>query len=303
MSELITVRVQVGVNEPILFSKTVQSHMTMAEMRHFLRKDQDIDSSFGVVLIYNGCNLKDPDVTLYDLGICNDSLIICIISRETGREIEALLPEAKDENYETLKPVLECEFSDRPLGFAVWANELGEDAIVTKVSGENAIKRGIKIGYCIYKVNDTFALNKRHDEVLGYLKNMECPLRVQFLDLGNEQTFSFDTKPLGFTVVQDKEDKNAKVSKLRKKATKLGVKIGSHVVAVNDQQVFGWKHKDIIDLINKGEFPIELTFRQPPKLQVVSSRRNYTLFSNKPSNKASNKLSKKKGKIFSWANR
>jgi len=278
MSDLITVRIQVGVNKHKRFSKTVPQDSTVDDLRRIIRRNADlgISPSDGVVLISNGQSLKNPSITLADLGVCNDSLIICIISKETGREIEQLLSDEEDTKYqdERVIPVLECEFTSRPFGFAVWANERGENAIVTKVAGKNALDLGVQIGYCVYKVNDLLVFNQSHEEVLGYLKNMRCPLRVTFIDLGREYTIAFQSKPLGFTVVQDREGNNAKVSKInKKKAVDAGVKIGSYVTAVNNLYVFGLGHRKIISIINKASFPIVLRFRRPPKLLIVSSSR------------------------------
>jgi len=291
MSELITVRIQVGVTKAISIIKSVALYTTVEEMRLIIRQDQNIEPHFGVVLIFNGSNLKNPEAMLYDFGICDDSMIICIISKETGREIEQLLGNEEEEEgkqkEETHKKVLECEFFARPLGFAVWADEKGQNAIVTKVSTYNASKHGMRIGYCVYEVNDELVFNNNHSIILSYLRTIDCPLRVTFLDLGKEYTISFPSKSLGFTVVKDKEENNARVSKTRKKAARLGVKVGSHIVAVNDVSVFGMEHKRIVNIINAALFPIKLTFREPPRLQPLSdirmkkSKKKKSLWSNR----------------------
>jgi len=278
MTDLITVRVQIGLNKEKRFDETVLQDSTIDDLRRIIRQNPDLDisSSDGVVLISNGQSLKNPNITLADLGICSESLIICIISKHTGREIEKLFNDEEDANYENGKitPVLECVFHSRPFGFAVWANERGQNAIVTKVAGQNALQSGVKIGYCVYKVNDKLVFNKRHDEVLGYLKDWRCPIRITFIDLGREYTIAFQSKPLGFTVVQDREGNNARVSKInKKKAVDAGVKIGSYVTAVNNVHVFGSEHREIISTINEADFPIILKFRRPPKLLIVSSRK------------------------------
>jgi len=292
MSELITVRLQIGVNNPMRLKTTVPSSSTVDDFRLLQRKDQRIDSSFGIVLIYNGNKLSKPDATLEELGICNDSLIICIISQNTGREIEALFGANEEEKiYKDLGIACEIDFYTRPFGFGVWANVNGKDAVVTKVTRRSAVHRGVKIGYCVYKVNDTIVLGQQHKEVLRYLKKTPCPVRVQFIDCGSEQTLTFNSKPLGFTVVQDKEQSNAKVAKLEYNAATRGVKIGSHIVAVNGVAVFGRLHKDICGIINKSKFPMQITFRMPPKLQSFSLK-------NRLRNMGS--LTKSKKKKFGW---
>jgi len=291
MADLITVRIQVGLDKRIGFTKTVPQDSTVDDMRRVIREHQKIAPSDGVVLISNGQSLKNPDITMADLGICNDSMIICIISKEHGRDIEKIFGDGEEKRYtnKRLEPVLECEFVSRPFGFAVWADESGNNAIVTKVAGRRALHLGIQIGYCVYKVNNLLVFNWKHKEVLKCLKTTACPIRITFLDLGTEHTVSFERKPLGFTVVQDKESNNAKVSKINlKSAAQKGIKIGSYIIAVHDNRVFGLGHKNIIEIINNARFPIRLKFRQPPKLLMVSREK---------------KLLQKTKKIFAWASR
>jgi len=290
MADLITVRIQVGLDKQIRFSKTLPRDSTVDDMRRIVRQNQKIASSDGVVLISNGQSLKYPDITLADLGICDDSMIICIISKEKGRDIEKLISDEQGEGEQlrnkSLEPVLECVFISRPFGFSAWADEGGNNAIVTKVSGRRALQLGIKIGYCVYKVNDIEVYNWRHTKVLNSLTSTPCPIRLTFIDLGHEYSVSFTCKPMGFTVVRGKDSKNAKVSKINlKSAAQKGVKIGSYVVTVNDQPVFGLKHRRILGIIDSAGFPIRLGLRHPPKL--IESREKRLLHKTK--------------KIFSWA--
>jgi len=219
-------------------------------------------------------------------------LIICIISKNTGREIEALFGDEEEEK-KVQDIACEIDFYTRPFGFAIWANEFGKNAIVTKVSMRSTIQRGVRIGYCVYKVNDTIVLGMEHKEVLNHLKKLDCPVRIQFIDRGFEQTLMFNRKPLGFTVVQDKQLTNAKVIKTEDTAASMGVKIGSHIVSVNDQQVFGMLHKDICIIINKAKFPIKLTFRMPPKLKASSIKKKLV-------GKKKGNLMKSTKKKFGW---
>lgn len=271
MSDLMTVRVQVGVGAQAAerFQKTVPVNLSVAGMRGVIREQVKISPADGVVLIYNGQKMTNPFTKLRDLGICNDSIIFCIVSKETGREIEKLIGnEDSDYDNENIVPVLECEFTSRPFGFAVWANEKGENAIVTQVTGLNAVNLGIQLGYCIYKVNNLRMLNKTHNEILKPLKNWACPVRVSFIDKAVEYTITFHRKPLGFTVIQDCEMNNARVSKINKRSCgDAGMRIGSYITAVNNFPVFGMKHQEICSLVNRSKFPIKLRFRLPPKLQ------------------------------------
>jgi len=270
ISELITVRIQMGVENPSRFSEKVELDSTVAEIRQIIRAKHNISSSDGVVLIWNGQSLKNPDSSMSDLGICNDSLIICIVSKETGREIEELIGDDEEEakykdHYD--EPEVVCKFVSRPFGFAVWPNEKGENAIVTMVEGESAREKGIKIGYCVYKVNAKTVFNSKHNDILEVLRNLECPIQVTFLDLALEYTILYTSKPLGFSVIQDRKGNNARVRKISK--VKEGIEtpqIGSYVTAVSGKTVFGERHKDIVKLINDVGFPVEVQFRHPPKL-------------------------------------
>jgi len=270
MSDLITVRIQVGVGAEtsVRFQKTVSVSTTVAGIRRTIRQQHNISPADGVVLIYNGQKMTKPETKLKDLGICNDSMIYCIISKERGRDIEKLIGnDYAVYTNEKIEPVLECEFMSRPFGFSVWANEKGDNAVVTKVCEGNALSFGIQLGYCIYKVNNEHMLNRKHEEILKSLKSLPCPVRITFIDIGDENTVTFKSKPLGFTVIQDNEERNAKVIKINKRmSADAGVRIGSYITAVNNFPVFGLKHPEICSLINRSKFPIKLRFRLPPKL-------------------------------------
>jgi len=277
-----------GLNKQVRFSKTVPQDSTVDDIRRILRQDQKIPSSDGVVLISNGQSLKNPEITLADLGICNDSMIICIISKEKGRDIEKLIGVEQGERLELedkrSEPVLVCDFLYRPFGFAVWADESGDNAIVTRVTGERALHLGIQIGYCVHKVNDIDVFNWKHNAVLNCLKTTACPIRLTFVDVGHEYIVSFMGKPMGFTVVRGKDSNNAKISIINLKgAAQKGLKVGSYIISVNDQQVFGLKYKKIVNIINNAGFPIRLRLRHPPKLLMVTKQ-----------------LLNKKKKIFPW---
>lgn len=302
MSEIISVRIQMGVENPTRFSEKVEQYLTVDDVRRFIRVKHNIDSSDGVVLIWNGQSLKNPDSTMADLGICNDSLIICIVSKETGREIEQLIEDDEEAKYkdDQREPAVVCQFVSRPFGFAIWANEKAENAIVTKVGGKPALEQGIKIGYCVYKVNDECVFNKRHTDILDLLKHADCPIKVSFIDLASEYTILYKSKPLGFTVIQDREGNNARVRKINK--VKEGVetpKIGSYVTAINGKDVFGTNHKDIVKIINDAGFPLEVHFRHSPKLLNSKLAKDGESKNNKDEGDRE-KETKGKRKLFKW---
>lgn len=270
----ITLRIQLDIDgdQGTKFTMTVPKSLHVEELKRVILKQKNLSKNAIVVLSCQEKILKDSTVTLDRLEfVTNNVLISCIVTKREDEQVKADDEEAQYQD-DKIEPVLECEFIKRPLGFAVWANEKGENAIVTKVAGQNALTLGIQIGYCVYKINDQCVLNKKHKEVLFCLKKTICPLRIIFVDLGQEYTIAFKTKPLGFTVVQDKEDNNAKVSQINMRAAALGgVRIGSYVTAVNNKLVFGMKHREILSIINNALFPINLRFRRPPKLSPMPS--------------------------------
>merc|ERR1719204_1316625 len=236
--------------------------------KHQSTATDTIDAS-RVTLIWNGQNLKKDDMPINQLGMISKSRIIGIISR--GGKPSVSVAEEKEPAPDI---VLRCQFNKRPFGFAVWANADGKNAIVTKVAGAGALELGIQIGYVVYSCNLKPVYGKPHDEVLELLKKTKCPLDLQFADLGEQYDCDFDKKPLGFTVIQDREENNAKVSKINtREAQDHGVKIGSYIVKVNDTSCFGWKHLEIIQLINKSSFPMTITYRHPPPLLMLSPRK------------------------------
>jgi len=277
MSETIAVRIQMGVENPIRFPAKLRQDLTVADIRQIIRAEKGIDSLDGVVLIWNGQRLKNPGSTMSDLGICNDSLIICIVSKKTGREIEQLIGDDEDAKYidDNGNPKVVCQFGSRPLGFSVWPNEKGENAIVTAVGGEAAREKGVKIGYCVHKINDKIVFNGKHDDILELLRNLSCPIQITFLDLALEYSILYSGKPLGFTVIEDKMGNNARVRKITKVSKDTETpQIGSYITAVSENEVFGEPHKDIIKLINDAGFPLQIQFRHPPKLLTSKQQRN-----------------------------
>jgi len=302
MSESIAVRIQMGVENPTQFPVKLQQDSTVAKIRQIIRAQQSIDSLDGIVLIWNGQRLKNPDSAMSDLGICNDSLIICIVSKETGKDIEQLIGDDEDAKYkdtsDNAKAV--CEFVSRPLGFSVWPNEKGENAIVTAVAEEGVVKRGVKVGFCVYKVNDKNVFNDKHDDILELLRNLRCPLQIMFIDLALQYSIRYTGKPLGFTVIEDRKGNNARVRKITKERKDWETpQIGSYITAVGGKEVFGEPHQDIINLINNASFPFEVQFRHLPKLFVENTQKD-VMPTNIIKDGDLERKSKSKRSLFKW---
>jgi len=262
----------VNIVNPIFFDKTVPEHCTVEDLKRIIRNHRNLDESDGVVLISNGKRLKNPDITLYDLGLCNESKIICIVSKETGREIEELFNHEEEAKYENPKPILELEYLERPFGFSVWADEKGRNAIVTKVL-ERGFHMGVEVGYCVYKLGNLMMTNKNHAYILNALVTLPCPLRVSFFDVGSDTKVCFTKKPLGFTIRPCKDNRNAKIARVTDEALRKTVKVGSYIAAVNNEKMFGMKYEKIIGFINSSTFPILIKFRLLPRLLEVSQNK------------------------------
>lgn len=280
MDQDITVKAQIGVgggNSQVLDVRT-SKNSRFEDLRSSIAQSQDVNPS-RVTCIWNGDVITDMNGILGDFGVTNGSKFIFIVSSRTGvhseqdQKVITTHTPANDSGDGDLKIVLRCSFESRPFGFAVWANASGKNAIVTKVAGANALQLGIQIGYVVYNCNGEKVYGRPHDEVLELLKTTKCPLKLEFADLAQAYVCSFTAKPLGFTVIQDREENNAKVSKINTRAAQnLGVLIGSYVVGVNNVNVFGRKHKAIIAEINKANFPINIKFRHPPALLMLAPR-------------------------------
>lgn len=274
----ITVKAQIGVGQAKVLDVRTDKNSRFEDLRRSIAQSQDVNPS-RVTCIWNGDVITDMSRILGDFGVTHGSKFIFIVSSRTGvhsesdqKVIKTHTP-ANDGDDGDLKIVLRCSFESRPFGFAVWANASGKNAIVTKVAGANALQLGIQIGYVVYNCNGEKVYGRPHDEVLELLKTTKCPLKLEFADLAKAYVCSFTAKPLGFTVIQDREENNAKVSKINTRAAQnLGVLIGSYVVGVNNINVFGRKHKAIIAEINKASFPINIKFRHPPALLMLAPR-------------------------------
>lgn len=278
MDAEIQVKAQIGVGQAKVLTVNTTKNSRFEDLRRSIADSQGVNAS-RVTCIWNGDVITDMSGILGDFGVTNGSKFIFIVSSRTGAHSEQderviqSHTQADDSGDGDLKIVLRCSFESRPFGFAVWANASGKNAIVTKVAGANALQLGIQIGYVVYNCNGEKVYGRPHDEVLELLKTTKCPLKLEFADLAQAYVCSFTAKPLGFTVIQDREENNAKVSKINTRAAQnLGVLIGSYVVGVNNVNVFGKKHKQIIAEINKASFPINIKFRHPPALLMLAPR-------------------------------
>jgi len=77
-----------------------------------------------------------------------------------------------------------------------------------------------------------------------------------------EYEVTWNSKPLGFSIIMDTEGKNAYVSSIQNEKNKeKGVKLASQIIMVNKDNVEGMRHQDILQKIIKASSPIKLRFR------------------------------------------
>ena len=69
---------------------------------------------------------------------------------------------------------------------------------------------------------------------------------------------------IGFAVSMDSDARNAIVTKIENKENKSrGLQIGSRIVEINGTNIQGWKHKNIIEKIEKEKTrPLCIVFKQ-----------------------------------------
>jgi len=92
---------------------------------------------------------------------------------------------------------------------------------------------------------------------------------------GNEQySITWETKPLGFSIVMDTTGRNAYVSSIQKQDNlKKGLKLAAQIIKINGDNVKQKKHGEILDAIKKARLPMTLTF-QPRSFANASSQGN-----------------------------
>jgi len=174
--------------------------------------------------------------------------------------------------FYTDKNTLKCEatFKFRPFGFSISADENHLNGIVTKVYTSECIKKGICIGYCVAQVNGEFVLDKPHSSILDMIRSSKLPCVLAFIDRGQEYKATFRTKPFGFSILGDENKRNARVCKVNSiQAQAAGVCTDWVLVKVNDVDIWGKLHDEIVSIIKAEPLPITCTFRVTPPLQKL----------------------------------
>lgn len=87
----------------------------------------------------------------------------------------------------------------------------------------------------------------------------------------DQYSITWETKPLGFSIVMDTTGRNAYVSSIQKQENlQKGLKLAAQIIKINNVNVKQKKHGDILDAIKKAILPMTLTF-QPRSFANASS--------------------------------
>lgn len=90
-------------------------------------------------------------------------------------------------------------------------------------------------------------------------------------DQSEQYSITWETKPLGFSIVMDTTGRNAYVSSIQKQDNlKKGLKLAAQIIKINGDIVKQWKHGAILEAIKKAQLPMTLTF-QPRSFANASS--------------------------------
>jgi len=90
----------------------------------------------------------------------------------------------------------------------------------------------------------------------------------------DQYSITWDSKPLGFSIVMDTTGRNAYVSSIQKQDNlKKGLKLAAQIIKINGANVKQKKHGDILEKIKKAQLPMTLTF-QPRSFANANSGDN-----------------------------
>lgn len=81
-------------------------------------------------------------------------------------------------------------------------------------------------------------------------------------DEAGEYSITWESKPLGFSIVMDTTGRNAYVSSIQKPDNlEKGLKLAAQIIKINGQDVKQKKHSEILETIRSATLPMELTFQ------------------------------------------
>jgi len=87
----------------------------------------------------------------------------------------------------------------------------------------------------------------------------------------DQYSITWESKPLGFSIVMDTTGRNAYVSSIQKQDNlNKGLKLAAQIIKINNVNVKQKKHGEILDAIKKARLPMCLTF-QPRSFANASS--------------------------------
>jgi len=97
-----------------------------------------------------------------------------------------------------------------------------------------------------------------------------------------QYTITWNSKPLGFSIVMDTTGRNAYVSSIQKQDNlQKGLKLAAQIIKINGNDAKQKKHGAILDLIKKATLPMTLTF-QPRSFATGAGENSTTATSSGP---------------------
>jgi len=111
-------------------------------------------------------------------------------------------------------------------------------------------------------------LDNPYNHILGIINDIKLPCFISFVDRGVEYEVIFEQKPLGFSIIKDENNRNAKVCRITTiECEKAGVKLDSFLINVNHHHTWGMSHNDIMMIMKNENLPIKCRFRTTPRLK------------------------------------
>jgi hypothetical protein len=94
-----------------------------------------------------------------------------------------LTPEQIETAYEKffdIENLVEHTFPSRPLGFSVVMDPQGRNAVVSSIQNTLLYEHGLERLSRIVKVNDRWVEHKKHQDIIDYILDRECPITFSF---------------------------------------------------------------------------------------------------------------------------
>ena len=136
---------------------------------------------------------------------------------------------------------------------------------ISKVQPRSQAALGnVTVGSKLISLNGEMIEDIGAKAIYGKLSLSEMPLTITFLKpLKNILSkCTFNQRPLGFSVIEDKAGKNVIVSDIKHDKNRTGpLKIGWMIYEINGKYVHDMKHKDILKIVGQQSTPFHIYFK------------------------------------------